>query len=550
MRATLATIFLALLVLAGVGVSADEAGRVPHPELKKMLSKYASVPLQADTSALPESERKALEKLIEAARAIDTIYWKQRSAQGLELRAQLERSNSEYDRDLLHYLNINYGPYDKSEGEKAFIGNKPMPPGATFYPEGITKSELESYFEKNPELKAEFQKVNTVIRREGDRLVIVPYEKIYSGELEQAARALRAAAALSKDALLVNYLKLRADGLLSGDLRPSDFAWIDVRDSWLDIVIGPIEVYDDNLMGLKASYEGTVLVRDRVASDKLKVFERQMPELQMSLPVPADLQNKEPLTSTPIGIFQVAYASGASNAGIKAVAASLPNDEVVIKEKGAKKLFYKNVMLAKFDKILVPIAREMLDPQLLNDVTEEAFFNNVLGHELAHTLGLKFVRTQGKDTETAIRIALKETYSTLEEAKADIVGLYSVGHFVKKGLLSEQQERQAYASYIASTFRSIRFGSSEDHARGNIIQFNFLRNRGGITYDDKTGRYGLDIVKFREGVRALSELLLTIQGRGEYEAARQLIDTQGKLDERTETALKRLATIPVDIEFR
>ncbi len=315
-------------------------------------------------------------------------------------------------------------------------------------------------------------------------------------------------------------------------------------------MIGPIEVYDDNLMGLKASYEGLALVRDRAASEKLKVFEQQMAELQNNLPVAPELQSRELATATPISIFQVAYVSGAANSGIKTIAASLPNDEVVIKEKGAKKLFYKNVILAKFNKILVPIGKQMLDTKLLPFVTEEAFFNTVLGHELAHTLRLKFVRQQGKDTDTTIRIALKDTYSTLEEAKADIVGLYTIGYLTKKGVLTEQQEKEAYVSYVAGTFRSIRFGSTEDHARGNIIQYNFLREKGGITLDEKTGLYGLDIVKFREGVRALSQLLLTIQGNGDYAAGKTLIEQKGKLDDQTENALKRLATIPVDIEFR
>jgi hypothetical protein len=290
-------------------------------------------------------------------------------------------------------------------------------------------------------------------------------------------------------------------------------------------------------------------VRDRVASNKLKVFEEQMQTLQRNLPVANELQPQESPTATPIGIFQVAYVSGASNAGIKTVAASLPNDEVVIKEKGAKKLFYKNIMLAKFQKTLLPIAKQMLEPNLLPIVTEEAFFNNVLGHELAHTLGLKFVRQNGKDTDTGIRLALKETYSTIEEAKADIVGIYAVNYFTNKGILTELQERQSYATYLAGTFRSIRFGSEEDHARGNIIQFNFLRQRGAITYNEKTGLYNLDIAQFRSAVKALAELLLTVEGNGDYPAAKQIIERYGRLDTGSEENLKRLAAIPVDIEF-
>jgi hypothetical protein len=540
----------AILLFSFIPGVMSETGTIPQAEINKRIAKYTPIILRADMSGLPESERKALAKLIEAARAIDDIYWKQRSVEGLELRTKLAKSRSATDRALLHYLKINYGPYDKSDGDKPFIGTKPIPDGGTFYPEDLTKEEFERYLAEHPEVKDEFQKINTVIRRSGDKLVAIPFEQVYRPELERAAKALREAGELTADAPLKKYLQLRAEALISGDFRPSDFAWIDVRESPLDIVIGPIESYDDKLMGLKASYETSVLVRDHKASDKLKVFEQQMPDLQTSLPVPEDLKSKELLTSTPISIYQVAYATGAGNAAVKAIAASLPNDEVVIKEKGAKKLFYKNVMLAKFEKILVPISKRMLDPKLLPFITEEAFFNNVLGHELAHTLGLKFVRNEGADTNTAIRIALKDTYSTIEEAKADIVGLYSISFLVKKGLLTEEQEKQSYATYIGSTFRSIRFGSSEDHARGNIIQFNFLRNKGGITFDEKTGHYGLDIAKFRDGVRDLSELLLTIEGRGDYAAAKRLIEEQGKLDEKTEAGLKRLAGIPVDIEYK
>lgn len=561
-KAPLLCFFALLIIIPWLAVKADlmtkthssviidEDSNISPTELKEKLSKYAPVELRANTRNLPASERKALAKLIEAATAIDELYWKQRSANGLNLREELAKSQSEYDRNLLHYLKINYGPFDKSDGEKPFIGKKPIPPGATFYPEDLTKNEFERYIESHPEIKEDFQKINTVIQRDGNKLVAVPFEKIYHTELERAAKALREAGALTKDVAFKNYLKLRADALLSGNFRDSDFSWIDVRDGYLDIVIGPIEVYDDSLIGLKASYEGSVLVRDRAASDKLKVFEKQMPNLQLSLPVPADLVPREAPTATPISIFQVAYASGAGNAGIKTVAASLPNDEVVIKEKGAKKLFYKNVMLAKFEKTLLPIAKEMLEPKLLSDVKDEAFFNNVLGHELAHTLGLKFVRKDGKDTDIAIRIAMKELYSTIEEAKADIVGLYSISFFAQKGLLTAEQEKQSYITYVAGTFRSIRFGSSDDHARGNIIQFNYLRNRGGITYDAKTGLYGIDIAKFRDGVKGLSELLLIAEGRGDFEGGAQIIDRYGKLDAETEKNLQRLANIPVDIEFR
>jgi hypothetical protein len=532
-----------------LSVKAQENKTFSSEEIKKSLAKYAPVAMQAPTRSLPVSERKALEKMIEAARALDILYWKQRSSHGLELLASLEKSSDLADKEALHYLKINYGPYDKSDGDKVFIGKKAMPPGATFYPENLTKEEFERYLTDHPEVKEEFQKVNTIIKREGDKLVAVAFEKIYQSELTKAAKALKEASELTKNANFKKYLKLRADALLSGNFQASDFAWIDVRDGFLDIVIGPIEVYDDSLIGLKASYEAMVLVRDVPASEKLKVFEEQMPNLQQNLPVSSELATKEKPTATPISIFDVAFAAGAGNAGVKTVAASLPNDEVVIKEKGAKKLFYKNIMLAKFQKTLLPIAKEMVDPKLIPFVTEEAFFNNVLGHELAHTLGLKFVRNQGKDTDTAIRIALKETYSSIEEAKADIVGIYAVTYLTKKGILTPQQEKQSFATYLAGTFRSIRFGSGDDHAKANIIQFNYMRERGAITYDEKTGLYGLDVDKFRDCVKNLSEFLLTIEGKGDYESARQTIDRQGKLDDKTEANLQRLSKIPVDIEF-
>ncbi len=538
------------LIFSFFSVRASQKAREASPEeIKVLLAKYAPVVMQARTKALPISERKALEKMIEAARALDTVYWKQRSNHGLDLLSKLENSTTQEDKDRLHYLKINYGPYDKSDADKAFIGKESMPAGATFYPENLTKEEFERYLVAHPEVKDEFQKVNTIIKRDGDKLVTIPFEKVFQSELTKTAQALKQASLFTKNTNFKKYLQLRADALLSGDFRPSDFAWIDVRDGFLDIVIGPIEVYDDSLIGLKASYEAMVLVRDVPASEKLKVFEQQMPNLQQNLPVAPDLATKEKPTATPISIFDVAYAAGAANAGVKTVAASLPNDELVIKDKGAKKLFYKNIMLAKFEKILVPIAKEMVDPKLIPFVTEEAFFNNVLGHELAHTLGLKFVRSQGKDTDTAIRIALKDTYSSIEEAKADIVGIYAISYLTKKGILTPEQEKQSFATYLAGTFRSIRFGSGDDHARANIIQFNYLRERGAITYDEKTGLYGLDINKFREAVKGLSEFLLTIEGKGDYESARQTVDRQGKLDEKSETNLKKLNKLAVDIEL-
>lgn len=549
MRYLQVCLFALILLLPVWYVSADDLQAISPQEISHLLAKYAPVQMRANTKALPLSEQKTLAKLIDAAKALDVIYWKQRSNNGLELYKRLESSKKASDRELLHYLKINYGPYDKSDGDKPFIGTKPILPGATFYPEDLTKEEFERYIVAHPEVKDDFQKVNTIIKREGDKLVAVPYEQLFHTDLLAASKALQAASVTTKDPEFKKYLKLRAEAMLSGDYRPSDFAWIDVREGLLDIVIGPIEIYDDSLLGLKASYESMVLVKDKEASDKLKVFEEQMSTLQLKLPVPAELLPKEKPTSTPIGIFDVAYASAADNSGIKTVAASLPNDEVVIKDKGAKKLFYKNTMLAKFQKTLIPIAKEMIEPNLLPLVTEEAFFNNVLGHELAHTLGLKFVRQQGKDTDTAIRIALKETYSTIEEAKADIVGLYSVNYFTQKGLLTVEQEKQSYATYLAGTFRSVRFGSGDDHAKANILQYNFLRERGAILYNEKTGLYSMDINKFREGVKALSELLLTIEGQGDYEAAKQRVERYGKLDSQTETNLKRLAQIPVDIEF-
>lgn len=542
--------FLTILLLTVLAAPGLEAGdRISVKQLRAKLSKYAPVSLKVDTSHLPESERLALGKLIEAAQAIDEIYWKQRTHEGLTLRQQLSRSRSDVDRLFLRYLKINYGAYDKSDDDRPFIGSRPFPAGGTFYPEDLKREELDNYIAAHPEVKEEFEKINTAIRREGDRLVAVPFEQLYRVELERAALALRQAAALTTDNSLKRFLELRAGALALGNYRESDFAWIDVRNSLLDIIIGPIESYEDKLMGVKASYECSVLVRDIEASNRLKVFEQEMAILHNKLPVPDELQPEEIETSTPIGIFQVAYAAGASNAGIKSIASSLPNDEVVIKQKGAKKLFYKNVILAKFHKILQPIARLMVDPRLLDSVTEEGFFNNVLGHELAHTLGLKFVRRDGKETDTSIRLALKETYSTIEEAKADIVGIYSIRHFRNRGVLSARQEQECYASYLASTFRSIRFGSSDDHARANILQFNHLLRTGGITYNPKTRKFGLDQNKFVEGVRTLSNRLLTIEGTGDYAAAKALIEKDGRLDARTEAALKRLSHIPVDIEF-
>lgn len=519
-------------------------------DIRARLKAYAPVRLQADLSGLGAREREALGKIVAAVNAVDEIYWKQMGRQALEARRAFEAASGPLDRLYRDFVFINYGPFDIRRDNERFVaaGSSPGPrlPGAGFYPEDMTREEFGQRLEAFPDLKQEFEKINTLIRRVDGTLVAVPYEKIYIDHLAAASRALAEAAALVESPSLRRYLSLRSEALLRGDYYASDVAWLDVKDNLLDVVIGPIETYDDLLLGLKASYEGAALVKDVKASSTLEVYKQNLPGMAQALPVDAAFKKSNTGSGNVLEIVNVVRFSGDFNAGIKTVAASLPNDERVIQEKGAKKQIYKNVLEAKFDTILLPIARMLLPKRDQPLVTREAFITNVLLHELSHTLGVDYVA--GKQDLT-VRRALLERYPAIEEAKADVVGIFDMQYLVAQEIFTDEEAQENRATYLASIFRSVRFGTEDAHGRANAVQLNYLLAAGGIEFDRKKGEFSVHPRKFDPAVAGLAKELLEIEGTGDYARAGEMLRKHGDLDPAVRQALEKTGQVPVDVVF-
>ncbi len=515
--------------------------------IQAKLAKYTEVELIVDRSVLTDNQFNVLKYLVAAAQAMDEIFWQQSYNNGPAIRKELQKSQKPIDQDYLHFLKINYGPFDRQAEDKPFIGKKPHPAGAGLYPEDLTLEELESYINQNPESKTDLYKLNTIIRREGEGLKAIAYEDEYRPYLEIAAENLGKAAEICEDELFKKYLILRAEALLSGNFFDSDMAWMDLQNNTLDIVIGPIETYEDQLMGLKAAYQGNVMIQDKPETERLEQFKRYMNQLEQNLPVPRIYKKVNASPRAPIGVFNTVYTSGDANVAVKSIAFSLPNDEKVRELKGARTVQQKNIILAKFNKILVPISKRVLVTELLEYVDGDAFFTTTLLHELAHPLGLNYVKDKNGLT---VRESLKDTYSTIEEAKADVVGLYNIGYFVRRGVLSQDFEVNAYVTFFASIFRSVRFGASEAHGKANMIVFNYLLKEKSIIFDQNSGRYGINLKLMKNNIKKLAADLLMIEGDGNYDKASQWVRDLAVIPPEMQTVLDKLSDIPVDVEFK
>jgi peptidase M49-like protein len=538
-----------MMLAAAVARAADSAPAKDEKDIRERLKAYATVKLQADLSPLSRQETEALGKIVAAVDAVDEIYWKQQGRQALEARAALANATDPVDRLYRDFVQINYGPFDIRNEMERFLAvgeGGPRRPGAGFYPEDMTKEDFESFLKTYPALRPEFEKLNTLIRRVDGVLVAIPYEKIYLRELQGASQALQEAAALVGNGSLRRYLSLRSKALLEGDFYPSDVAWLEVKDNLLDVVIGPIETYDDALFGLKASYEGAAMVKDVKESRTLDVYKQHLQGMQQALPVEERYRKPSVGGGNVLEIVNIVKFSGDFNAGIKTVAASLPNDERVIQEKGAKKQIYKNVLEAKFDAILQPIAQLFLPKKDWPLVTRQAFVTNVLLHELSHTLGADYV-TGTK--EVTVRKSLKERYSAIEEAKADVVGIFNMQYLKTHEIFTEEEAEENYATFLAGIFRAVRFGTEEAHGQGTAVQLNFLVKEGGIERDAKRGEFSIHPRKFEPAIAKLAKELLEIEATGDYARAGRLIDQYGKIDLATRDLLKKTDAVPVDVTF-
>jgi hypothetical protein len=524
----------------------EETGEENVAEIDGLLAKYAPVEISRNLDGLTDLEKAVVDKMIAASEIIDGVYWLQASTDGMEIRNKLAANNDDLSAKKLHFLEINKFAYDRLDANKPFLGEKQLPTTGVFWPTDITSEEIEAYVATYPEEKEAIYSLYTVVRRDGNKLKTILYSELYLAELTKAAALLREAAELTDDQNLAIYLNLVARGLLSDDYLASDMAWMDL-DGKLDLVIGPIEVYEDQLMNLKSAFEAYVLVKDQAASDELASYIDNMDAMQQALPIEAKYKQREVRLGSSVGVFTQIYGSGQSEAGGKTIAISLPNDPRVRESKGSRKVMLRNALDAKFEKILKPIAEIMMASEQIELVSRDMFFSNVLLHEVSHSLGNDFVLdVDGNATEISIDEMLKETSTILEECKADIGGLYSAA--VLGDSLGEELREKAYVTFVAGIFRSVRFGTTSAHGVANAIAFNWLVENGGVT-TDAAGKYQADLKLFVPAMEGLLTELLTIQHMGDYDRAQSFIETFGSLPEELVMKLEALSSVPVDIEF-
>jgi hypothetical protein len=524
--------------------AATEAAREPTEPLTTMMARFAPAALAADVTGMPESERNALRHLIEAARVIDAIYLRQVWAGNPSLLMALQADHSAAGLARQRYFMLNKGPWSRLDGDAPFIdGVGDKPGGANFYA-AATKVEIEQWLASlSPSARATAQGFFTTIRRGTDgRFVAVPYALEYQGELELVARHLRAAAAATTQPTLKHYLERRADALLSNDYYASDVAWMEL-DASIEPTIGPYEVYEDSWFAAKAAFEAFITVRDDAETAKLAKFGSELQGLEDRLPIDPAWRTKTLGALSPIRVVNVVFSAGDANRGVQTAAFNLPNDERVVAEKGAKRTMLKNTQEAKFKLVLTPIAKVALPQADQGKVQFDAFFTHILMHELMHGLGPNSIRVNGRTT--TVRAELKDTYSTLEEAKADISGLWALQTLIDDGVIDKGLADTMYTTFLASTFRSIRFGTSSAHGRGIAIQLNSLLDAGAVMVNDD-GTFRIEPSKIREAVAALTTEIMTVQATGDYAKAQALLE-RATVRPQVQAVLDRLANVPVDI---
>ena len=515
--------------------------------LKEKLAAYSETEIVADLSKLTERQRKVVEKLVEAAKLADIIFWKQSNPDGLTVRDSLAKINTPYTKDLLRYVNINYGPYDVIFDKVRFVGNGPgkKPNVANLYPQDLTKEEFEKYVEANPNQKAELESQYTVVKREGDKLIGVPFYKEYP-EIEQIAKLLDEASEFADDPALKKYLTLRAKAFRTDDYYASDMAWMDMTDTDIETVIGPIENYLDGLFNYKTAWECGVFVKDIEATKELQVLKAHIDDLEQNLPYDKKYIRKSAGgLGNVLNIVNVVHFAGDFQEAVKTIATSLPNDPRVHEKKGSKKLMFKNMMEAKFDKIVMPIASTLMSEEDLKFVDKKAFTSFVTLHEISHTLGRGFVFGNDKLT---VRAGMKDLYSTIEEAKADILSMYNHKYLIDLGVYPADYLKKATSTYLAGLFRSMRFGKEEAHGGANYIQFNFLRSSGAIELKD--GKFKINDAVFMDKVAELARMVLTVEAEGDYAGAKAIIAKYGQETPEIADAIAKLSKIPRDLDTK
>jgi hypothetical protein len=562
MKFVVSFIFILLLGVLSISAKAQKADAPPSlAQLDSMTNRFAPTPLRVDTSHLSAGDRQALVKLIAASRILNDVFMKQMWDGNAALYVKLQKDSSPLGKARLHYFWINKGPWSDIDEYKAFLPDVPSrkPMGANFYPENMTKDAFESWLAQlSPKEQEQAKSFFTVIRwRENSKppnnLLAIPYSQQYGDDLNRAAGLLREAAALTDNASLKKFLNLRADAFLSNDYYESDMAWMDL-DAPLDITIGPYETYNDELFGYKAAFEAYVNLRDDDETAKLSFFAKHLQEIENNLPMDPQYRNPKLGAAAPLRVVDQIISAGDGAHGVQTAAYNLPNDDRVVQQKGSKRVMLKNVQEAKFRSVLLPIARRTLSQDAMVDVNFELFFTHIVAHELMHGLGPHQIKVQDRDTTP--REELKELYSAIEEPKADVTGLfalqYMMDHAKEMGLgkalpSDEAAQRQLYTTYLASSFRTLRFGLNDAHGKGMAIQFNYLMDKGAfVAHDD--GTFSVDMSKIKSAIAALDHDLLTIEAEGNYAGAKKMLDELGVIRPPLRKALDGLQGIPTDIE--
>ena len=531
---------------AAPGAMAPAAAGAETYDLAASRAKIARVDMRPDTAFLKAEERDVVNLLIQAAELMNPIYLRQRSTENPTIRAEIARSSHTRKAQLLDMFDLHFGPWDTLAENHPFYGGEKPPEGAGFYPTDLSKEAFETYLAANPAQKEALTSGYTVVKRQGDRLVAVPYSEEYKQWLEPAARLLEQAAQTTSNASLRKFLTLRAQAFRSNDYYPSELAWMDVAGTPIEVVIGPYEVYTDSLYGTKTAFESFVTVQDPKESGALQKYKGLLRDMEANLPVEERYKNFNRPFASPILVADQVHAGGDAVPGVQTVAFNLPNDERVREAKGAKKVILANVLGAKYDRILGPMAQHVLVPEQARLVSRKYMTNETLFHELSHSLGPGTIEVGGR--KTTVNAELKDVYSPSEEAKADVMGMHNILYMMKRGELPAAEREQALATYFAGIFRAVRFGIDEAHGRGAAMQYSWLKERGAFAWDPERRLFRVDYNALERGLGELTALLVRLQGNGDYAGTKAFFDRYAKLDDQARAVLAATARIPTDIQ--
>jgi hypothetical protein len=541
-----AIILCSILLIIGCEKQTDQTESEEMTMLKEQIAKFAPTELKYDKSNLTKREQKVVEKLYYASKIMDELFLDQVYSKNYQLREELKSGNTPEHELKLELFTIMFGPFNRLEHDAPFIDTLKKPLGANFYPEYMTKEEFESWIKTNPADEKTFTSEFTVIRRKEGKLVAIPYSEFWKDKLTEASKLLKEAAEFADNPTLKKYLNSRADAFLSNDYYQSDMDWMDLKDHKIEIVIGPYEVYEDGLFNYKAAFESFLTIEDPVESKKLDVFKNYLRDMEIHLPIPDAHKNFDRGSESPLAVVNEVFTGGDTKSGIQTIAFNLPNDERVRQAKGSKKVLLKNVQEAKYHKILVPIAELVLESEQLKYVTFESFFNHTLMHEMSHGIGPGFIKVDGRDTE--VKKELKETYSTMEECKADILGMWNNIYMIEKGVFPKTFDKDTYVTFLAGTFRSVRFGINEAHGGGNAIIYNYLLEKGAYEYNSETQKVKVNFEKIGPALKELCTLVVMIQAEGNYHGAKDLIAKYVVNSPSMEALRNKLSALPVDIK--